>query len=209
MPRETCFTNAPQAPLPGLTAPGRGAFMSACYALGGAYRPKTSGMNNSTNRRESGFTLIELMVTMIVLAILLGVGVPSFNVVLLNSRTAALANDLTSALNLARSEAVTRAAQVDVCPSDNGTGCTGAWTDGWIVIVNGGAVLRVYPAPREAATITQTPTANTAIAFGPLGQPIGGTTAIFTQIDGCRGERARQIDVAPAGRVSTSRVPCV
>lgn len=183
--------------------------MIGCSALRGAHLSKTSRVNAAACRRDRGFTLIELMVTMIVLAVLVGVGVPSFNVVLLNARTATLASDLTSALNLARSEAVTRAARVDVCPSADGTSCTGAWTDGWIVIVNGGAVLRVYPAPRETATITQTPTANTVIAFGPLGQPVGGTTALFAQVDGCRGERARQIDVAPAGRVSTSRMPCV
>lgn len=166
-------------------------------------------MGNIGRRKSSGFTLVELMMTLVVLAILLGVGVPSFNSVMLNVRTSALTTDITSALNLARSEAITRSARVDVCPSSNGTGCTGSWTDGWIVIVNGAAQpLRVFPQPRMNSTIAQTPTANTAIGFGPLGQPIAGTTQLRAEVDGCRGERARLISVAPAGRVSTERVPC-
>ncbi|EAQ95817.1 GspH/FimT family pseudopilin [Congregibacter litoralis] len=159
---------------------------------------------------QKGFTLIELMITLVVLAILLGVGVPSFNLLRLNSNTAALANDFASALNLARSEAVTRAEQVEVCPSSDGATCTGNWTQGWIVIVSASSeVLRAYPAPPQDATITQTPAANTAVAFGPLGQPVAGATDIFAQIDGCLGDRARQIETAAAGRVSVARAPCI
>jgi type IV fimbrial biogenesis protein FimT len=166
-------------------------------------------MSISPHQQQAGFTLIELMITLVVLAILVGVGVPSFNQLRLNSNTGALANDLASALNLARSEAVTRAEQVNVCPSNDGTSCSGAWTDGWIVIVNASSeVLRAYPAPAAGATITQTPAANTSIGFGPLGQPLAGTTQIVAQVDGCQGERARQIETAAAGRVSVIRVPC-
>jgi len=152
--------------------------------------------------------------TLVVVAILLVVGVPSFNVVFQNVRTSALANDLTSGLNLARSEAITRAAQVNLCPSNAaGTACeTGSpdWTDGWLVIVDSDAtVLRAYPAPPPGATIVQTPNANAPISFGPLGQPVAGLTQLVAQVAGCRGERAREINIEPVGRVRTRRVPCV
>lgn len=152
------------------------------------------------------------MVTLAVLGILLVVGVPSFTIVLLNSRTAALTNDLTSAINLARAEAVTRAEPVTVCPSDDATTCSGSWSDGWIVLVpslsSPDDVLRRYPAPAEGSSITQTPTADAALEFGALGEQLSAPTQLLAQVDGCRGERARRLDVAPGGRVSVSRVAC-
>ncbi|MEE4108771.1 MAG: GspH/FimT family pseudopilin [Halieaceae bacterium] len=159
-------------------------------------------------RREDGFTMIELMVTIAVAAILVGIAVPSFQNYIVNTRSKTLASDLSSALNLARTEAVTRSVQVTVCPSD-GAACGGTWVDGWVVIVDGtGELLRTYPEPRGVVTITQTPAADTAIRFGPLGQPVDGATQLSAWADGCQGNRARQIDVAPVGRVSTLRIPC-
>jgi len=165
----------------------------------------------NTYRRNHGFTMIELMVTLVVLGILLGVGIPSFNTIMLNSRTSGLANDLTSAINLARSEAVKRAAPVSVCPSDDANSCSGTWSDGWIAIADGAAEpLRVWRAPFPGATFNQVPasTASQPIVFGPLGQLVSATTEITVQVDGCRGVRARRLDIAPAGRVSVDRVDC-
>ena len=149
--------------------------------------------------------------TLVVLAILLTVGVPSFNQILLNSRTAALANDLTSAVNLARAEAITRSELVSVCPSDDASTCSGAWTDGWIVIVDSSSeVLRLYDAPADGSLIAQEPTAaaNSAIDFGPLGRQRTTTDSLLAQVDGCRGERARRLRIAPSGRVSVTREAC-
>ena len=161
----------------------------------------------------AGFTLIELMMTLVVLAILLTVGVPSFNQILLNSRTAALANDLTSAVNLARAEAITRAELVSVCPSDDASTCSGAWTDGWIVVVDRSGPPRFYEsltAPADGSLIEQEPTAaaNSAIDFGPLGRQRTTTDSLLAQVDGCRGERARRLRIAPSGRVSVTREAC-
>ena len=58
--------------------------------------------------KQSGFTLVELMFTITVLAVLLGIGVPNFRDFIRNSRMTAAANDLLADLNLARSEAVKR-----------------------------------------------------------------------------------------------------
>jgi prepilin-type N-terminal cleavage/methylation domain-containing protein len=81
--------------------------------------------------KQGGFTLIELMFTVLVLAVLLAVGIPNF---LRNSRMAAQANDLLSALNLTRSEAVKRRAQVSLCVTID---CeSGDFDDGWFVFVD-------------------------------------------------------------------------
>jgi len=166
-------------------------------------------MSRHPYRRNHGFTMIELMVTLAVFGILVAVGVPSFNNFLVNSRTSAVANDITSAVNLARSEAVKRGAPVTVCPSENNTECVGTWTDGWIVMVNNTSeVLRVWRAPAEGASINQTGTANSAIRFGALGQRVSAATQLDIEVSGCRGNRARQLDVGPAGRISVQRVAC-
>jgi type IV fimbrial biogenesis protein FimT len=85
-----------------------------------------------------GFTLIELMITLAIAAILLTVGVPSFNEVIKNSRMATSTNKFITAANLARSEAIKRSVRVTVCKSNNGTACTNAnnWDQGWIVFTD-------------------------------------------------------------------------
>jgi type IV fimbrial biogenesis protein FimT len=85
--------------------------------------------------KQGGFTLIELMFTVLVLAVLLAVGIPNFRDFLRNSRMAAQANDLLSALNLTRSEAVKRRAPVTLCVGT--TNCAaGDFEDGWLVFVD-------------------------------------------------------------------------
>jgi type IV fimbrial biogenesis protein FimT len=161
-------------------------------------------------RPEAGFTLIELLITLVIMAILLAVGVPSYNTVLVNSRTSALANDLTGAVNLARSEAVKRAQRVQLCPGDDPSDCAdGTWEEGWFVLVEGTAVaLRRWPAVAANANVTQTPTDNVPITFGELGQRVSADTTFVAQVTGCTADRARQLTLGPVGRVSVTRAPC-
>ena len=85
-----------------------------------------------------GFTLVELMVTLAILAILLGVGVPSFAAAIRNSCMSANHNDLVSSLYRARSEAVKSSSPVTVCPRSTPTSeaCGSAWANGWLVFVD-------------------------------------------------------------------------
>ncbi|KVW93452.1 GspH/FimT family pseudopilin [Thiobacillus denitrificans] len=112
----------------------------------------------------TGFTLIELMVTIAVLGILLSIGIPSYQNMVLNSRITAQANQVITALNYARSEAVKRAAPATVCSTNGGAACAGStnWSTGWLVfadangngVVNAGeAVLRVWPALNSGNTL--------------------------------------------------------
>jgi len=85
---------------------------------------------------DRGFTLIEMMVTIAVLAILIALVTPSFRDLLRDNRAAAQANALVGSLMLARSEAIKRNVPVVVCQSDDGATCTGdgdAWEAGWLV----------------------------------------------------------------------------
>lgn len=88
---------------------------------------------------SAGFTILELMVAIAVLAILAGVGVPSFREFLRNSRMTAAANDIITDFSLARSESVKRRVAVTLCKSQNGTSCDTTATDpfrSWIVFVD-------------------------------------------------------------------------
>jgi type IV fimbrial biogenesis protein FimT len=90
----------------------------------------------SPTPQSGGFTLIELMVTVSVLAVLLALAWPSFTAVINNNRLAAQSNELVTSLQLANSEAVRRNARITVCPSTDGATCAGAgpWA-GWITII--------------------------------------------------------------------------
>lgn len=93
-------------------------------------------------RKHNGFTLVELMVTMLVAAIVLGVGIPAFSQFIATNRMAASVNDITTAIHLSRTEAVKRRANVTMCPSANWDAaaptCANGSTieDGWIVFVD-------------------------------------------------------------------------
>jgi prepilin-type N-terminal cleavage/methylation domain-containing protein len=87
--------------------------------------------------RTRGFTLVELMFTILVVAILLGIGAPNLRDFIRNSRLTGQANDLLTGLNVARSEAVKRRTPVTLCVGDP-TACDadGNFADGWIVFVD-------------------------------------------------------------------------
>ena len=106
-------------------------------------------------KQESGFTLVELMVTVSVVAILLALAVPGFQSFLVGNNLASSSASFLSTVNYARSEAVKRSMTVTICPSADGATCTGTWSNGWITFVdtnaNGSAnagetVLRAHPA---------------------------------------------------------------
>ena len=84
-----------------------------------------------------GFTLIELMVAIAVAAIVLTLGVPSFERVIERNQLTANINELVSALNYARSEAVRRNQRISICNSSDGTTCSGNdFEDGWIIFAD-------------------------------------------------------------------------
>jgi type IV fimbrial biogenesis protein FimT len=89
--------------------------------------------------------MVELMVTVAVLAVLTAIAFPSLTALVNGNRLTGNANELLAALQIARSEAVTRNTTVVLCRSNNSTSCaTGAIWNGWITqVVSSGAVLRV------------------------------------------------------------------
>ncbi|MDP2546496.1 GspH/FimT family pseudopilin [Oceanobacter sp. 4_MG-2023] len=87
----------------------------------------------TSGHHSSGFTLIELMITLAVFAIVMFAAVPSLTSFMSRSELTAETNRFMGALVLARTEAVKRNTHVALCPSNDQTSCNStSWSDGWI-----------------------------------------------------------------------------
>ena len=84
-------------------------------------------------KRSIGYTLIELMVTITAAGILMSIAVPSYTAVIDNTRLTTYTNDLVTALNYARSEAIKRGVQVTVKRKGD---VSAHWENGWDVFVD-------------------------------------------------------------------------
>lgn len=89
-------------------------------------------------QRTAGFTLLELMITISIIAILSAIAVPSFNYINNRRITQSQVDNLHRALNMARQMAIAKNRQTIVCPSGNGNACdTGSdWSYGYMVYVD-------------------------------------------------------------------------
>jgi len=158
----------------------------------------------------SGFTLIELIVTVAIVAILTVAAVPSFIDLMRNNRSAAQANEFLAALNLARSEAAKRGQNVSLCSSTDAATCSDQndWTGGWILFVNGTdpiQVLRVWPGiTNGAATFTG---GAGVVTFRGTGQATSAINFDY-QPTACDGNQARTISVASVGRAWVQEAVC-
>lgn len=95
-------------------------------------------------RKQQGFTLIELMVTLVVLGVVLTLGLSGFNKQILSNRSAAFGEDFMAALSFARSETIRQgqgggARFITLCASADGVNCsnnTAGWGAGFIAVVD-------------------------------------------------------------------------
>src|SRR5664279_1763420 len=88
---------------------------------------------------SAGFTVVELLITITLAAILAAIGIPSYRSITNSSRIAGEVNGLLGDLLLGRSEAIKQGLPVTVCISSNGTSCNAAgltWQSGWIVFLD-------------------------------------------------------------------------
>lgn len=172
---------------------------------------------NKYNRKQ-GFTLVELLITMIVAAILLSIAAPNFSDAMLNSRQTVKINELMSSLKLARSEAIKRSTRTGVCARGPNRTCGTDWSEGFITFVDNGdnpgaidageTILRVADAVEDSAWIQnkarlvntgEAPIQRRFIRFGPRGTSHWKGSGYFLLCDGRGQEAARAINISLSG----------
>jgi type IV fimbrial biogenesis protein FimT len=144
--------------------------------------------------RQRGFTLIELMVTLTVLGILLGVGVPSFKNFIQNQKVKTAAYDINTAIMIARSEAVKRNTDVTIAPDTADT-----WTAGWTVKAGATTIVQ-QQALVAGLAVTKGPS---TIVFKSTGRPTAGSN-----FDGPFGTSVKCVKVDASGIPSTQTAAC-
>jgi type IV fimbrial biogenesis protein FimT len=186
--------------------------------------------------RQKGFSLIELMIAIAIVAILIALAQPSFTAIINQNRLAASSNELLATLQQARTESIRRNRRVVVCRSDNAeastpscTSSTGNWA-GWIAFVDDGgptagnagngvfnageALLKVHSvvepvvlsASGNISGLSQT------IRFRPDGLARASSGALLAgQLSTCiptanPAENARLVSIASGSRLATSKL---
>jgi type IV fimbrial biogenesis protein FimT len=171
-----------------------------------------------------GFTLIELMTTLTVAAILLLVGVPSFQEFSKRNSLSTLVNQFVADLNFTRSEAIKRSGRVTMCRSSNSTSCdttTGiGWEKGWIIfsdqngtagsVDTGDTIVRTNGVASGNITIRGNSFVKDRISFTSSGivEPNNGTLIICddrVRTYSTDKYKARVIIISKVGRIRTSK----
>lgn len=179
-------------------------------------------------RKEAGFTLLELLFTVTVGAILLSIAIPNFRTTVANNRQTNQLNTILSGLIYARSEAIKRNASVVICASTDQATCSGksAWDTGWIVYYvpvgtsataapAAAAVIRSFPALSGSNTLNtnaSSPTPITAVSSGTIVFQSSGMTTLsndaqFSLCDARGKSYSRMLMLGAAGRAEVLPVP--
>lgn len=177
-------------------------------------------MDTTQHRQQHGFTLLELMTAVTVLAVLAAIATPSFKQFSANSRISATANSIVTALAIARSEALRQSTLVTICPASDATdtacGTSADWKNGWIVFRDGSGtpgqldgtdiLLKAWPAPSNGINVT---TATDYLQFDARGLNARRQAATLTAASAdCTGNNKSQILVTAIGSVQSSKIAC-
>jgi len=170
--------------------------------------------------KHSGFTMLELMVVLSILAILLTQALPSPDGWMNDSRLRAGANDLVASMQISRAEAVGRNTAVTLCKANaGGTACvtSGGWHQGWMVFVDpdrdatvdaGEEVLQVRESLKGKITLYGTSGVDDFITFRASGQTSISSTQVMVFCDDRGfGADAKGLVISILGRASVMPAP--
>jgi len=179
--------------------------------------------------RENGFTLIEVLVTIVVVSILLAAGVPSFMDFIKNNRLSAQANSLVAAVQVTRNEAVKRGTGMVICAKDpDNVACSGDnnWTNGWIIFsdldqdgaLDGDGSCATTDDHNKKECVLRTVTSlqsntlagnNSSIRFQPDGAAVNAaSTSITLTADDCKRQQVRGITITRQGHATIAKQNC-
>lgn len=168
-------------------------------------------------KKQSGLTLVELMITLIVIAIALTLAVPGFTNFIRENRITSQANEFLVSLTFARSEAIKRGRPVSVCASGDQASCSGSndWDAGWIVFTDNDGTEGELDGADELLRVHGSLPGSTLTSDGGGdyvrfdGDGLADVAEDFT-LDpvGCDGDQVRAIAMGATGRASISHASC-
>ncbi|MGB0732463.1 MAG: GspH/FimT family pseudopilin [Pontibacterium sp.] len=148
---------------------------------------------------SKGFTLLELLIVVAIVAILATVAVPNFGPLVSTNRMDTIQDRLVTSLSQARSEAIRQGVDVQLCPRSSVNtvvnSCGTSWQNGWLVIANGTG-LRVEDSIATSLTLT-----GASVTFSSDGATTSNASICFTVDDGDDSTDTRYIQISRFGRI--------
>lgn len=180
--------------------------------------------------RQNGFTLVELLITIVVVSVLMAVAVPSFMEFIKNNRVTGQANSFVVSSQMARNEAVKRGAGTTMCAANADLdGCSGNndWSTGWVVfsdlnrdgtintvtgtattgstcLENEDCLINTVAGPSRSALTAS----NSDIRFLPTGHASNGPITLTLKADNCDHKQQRRIIITAQGHTSITEQSC-
>ncbi|MDH4042467.1 MAG: GspH/FimT family pseudopilin [Gammaproteobacteria bacterium] len=168
------------------------------------------------NRNSDGFTLIELMIVLVIVAIVLVMVPPGMQQLSLSTNLKSYSHEMLASVYLARSEAIKRNAPATLCVSTDGATCAGAgnWEEGWIVRAADGTVIKSQQAIIEGYRMTGSAAApgSHTMVFQPSGAASTSSNITLCRQAPAVGNQERVVRVTATGRArvtTTTTGSCV
>lgn len=147
-----------------------------------------------------GFTLLEVLVTIALLAILVAVAVPSFQDMIERNQVTAAANDMVASLLTARSEAVKQERTTTMAKDGN-------WSKGWTVKDADDSMIVEYTTTHNDLSVSGHGSIANSISYSPSGRAVGGLTENTDYFKITMGDKVSCIKFSTTGRPAVGGCP--